>query len=476
MRGCERVAARNTTRHFGTRALRDAAHSGRPRPFYGLGAVPRAPASRLSSTDGRWALVSTSVTALIAGTITWIAAGAATPTNFDTGTLASHAVHAFPAAFGCRPRRGIRLAVVLPLGGPLGRFGKFPHRRSTLAFRRADSAEIPAAPANDVRDATLERGDSLPTCWSRTARRPRTRSLPSEPTRTLRSAQHPRRTEFRTHLRAAAAAEAGRRNHLHAAQSGGGRHDTAQAEAGAGRLLSIGFSPSVEHDVTVSRAPDGGFTAQDQFKKLEAHYHRAGARIDSSLYLAAMQAGIPARVVVQMIHMFSYEVDFQRDIRPGDSFEVYYNYYYTPDGSRPRKARLPMPRCTSPAARSSSTVISRGRGHGRFLRCERPEREEHADEDAGRRRAHLVRLRHALPSGARLHAACTRASISRCPWAHPSWRRAPEQSRRSDGRTVSGISSCSITATAMPRRTAICRVSPPAYPGLACPAGTGDCV
>jgi murein DD-endopeptidase MepM/ murein hydrolase activator NlpD len=37
-------------------------------------------------------------------------------------------------------------------------------------------------------------------------------------------------------------------------------------------------------------------------------------------------------VVVQLIHMFSYEVDFQRDIKPGDSFEVYYNYYYTPDG------------------------------------------------------------------------------------------------------------------------------------------------
>jgi murein DD-endopeptidase MepM/ murein hydrolase activator NlpD len=99
-----------------------------------------------------------------------------------------------------------------------------------------------------------------------------------------------------------------------------------------GRLLSVAFSPTVEHDVTVARGSDGVFTAQDAFKKLEAHYHRAGARIDSSLYLAAMQAGIPARVVVQFIHMFSYEVDFQRDIKPGDSFEVYYDYYYTPDG------------------------------------------------------------------------------------------------------------------------------------------------
>src|SRR2546423_11656574 len=45
----------------------------------------RAAALTLSSPDGRWALVSTSVTAVIAGTITWLAAGAAVPSNYDTG-------------------------------------------------------------------------------------------------------------------------------------------------------------------------------------------------------------------------------------------------------------------------------------------------------------------------------------------------------------------------------------------------------
>jgi murein DD-endopeptidase MepM/ murein hydrolase activator NlpD len=45
-----------------------------------------------------------------------------------------------------------------------------------------------------------------------------------------------------------------------------------------------------------------------------------------------MQAGIPADIVIEMIRMFSYKVDFQRDLQPGDSFEVYYDYYYTPQG------------------------------------------------------------------------------------------------------------------------------------------------
>jgi murein DD-endopeptidase MepM/ murein hydrolase activator NlpD len=99
-----------------------------------------------------------------------------------------------------------------------------------------------------------------------------------------------------------------------------------------GRLLSVSFSPTIEHDIAISRTTDGSFSAQSTEKQLIAKFHRAGAKIDSSLYLAAMQAGIPAEVVVQMIHMFSYEVDFQRDIKPGDTFEVLYNYYYTPDG------------------------------------------------------------------------------------------------------------------------------------------------
>ncbi len=108
----------------------------------------------------------------------------------------------------------------------------------------------------------------------------------------------------------------------------------------AGKLLSVAFSPSVEHDVTIARASDGTFTANDAVKQLVAHEHRGGATIDSWLYLAAMQAGIPADVVVEMIHMFSYKVDFQRDIKPGDSFEVFYDYYYTPDGQPAKEGQI----------------------------------------------------------------------------------------------------------------------------------------
>jgi murein DD-endopeptidase MepM/ murein hydrolase activator NlpD len=98
------------------------------------------------------------------------------------------------------------------------------------------------------------------------------------------------------------------------------------------RLLALHFSPSIEQEVTITRTTAGTFDAAVVKKELKVRRHRAGGTVDSSLYLAAMQAGIPAEVVIDMIRMFSYKVDFQRDIHDGDSFEVYYDFYYTPEG------------------------------------------------------------------------------------------------------------------------------------------------
>ncbi|HTF44487.1 MAG TPA: peptidoglycan DD-metalloendopeptidase family protein, partial [Terriglobales bacterium] len=98
------------------------------------------------------------------------------------------------------------------------------------------------------------------------------------------------------------------------------------------RLLSLSFAPSIDHEINVQLVPEEGYFAKDVQRKLEGHYQHAGAAIDSSLYLAALQAGIPANLVVEIIRMFSYEVDFQRDVHQGDQFEVLFNRYFTTDG------------------------------------------------------------------------------------------------------------------------------------------------
>ena len=66
-----------------------------------------------------------------------------------------------------------------------------------------------------------------------------------------------------------------------------------KSQATSRGCLSLHFSPTIDQDITVTRTTDGGFTADMVQKELEVHHHRAGATIDSSLYLAGMQAAFP---------------------------------------------------------------------------------------------------------------------------------------------------------------------------------------
>lgn len=67
-------------------------------------------------------------------------------------------------------------------------------------------------------------------------------------------------------------------------------------------------------------------------KEVVLKFKAAKSTIDSSLYASAARAGIPASLIAEMIHLYSYEVDFQRDIRKGDTMEILYETYETEDG------------------------------------------------------------------------------------------------------------------------------------------------
>ncbi|MBI1211313.1 MAG: peptidoglycan DD-metalloendopeptidase family protein [Alphaproteobacteria bacterium] len=97
-------------------------------------------------------------------------------------------------------------------------------------------------------------------------------------------------------------------------------------------LLAIAFKPNVESDIALTRGDDGVFKAQKTVKVLTAQSDHAAGTIDGSLYLSAKSEGIPDAVIVDLIKIFSYDVDFQREIRSGDKFELLYTNYYDADG------------------------------------------------------------------------------------------------------------------------------------------------
>ena len=281
--------------------------------------------AKLATTDGRWALVSSSLTVLVAGAIGWMAMGTlpqAPAVRTNRTALPYELFLKLVRAGGAQ-----QLAAIAP---------KFAPQPETLA---------PEIPDVETRSVTLDSGDTLAGAMEDAG----ASKIDANAVivalgkgfnpRTLKAGMSLDITYNVATIDATGAPPApkttvvmvNRKPVTVPVEEGNGDGAKEGQSQPISRLLSLHFSPTIEQDITVNRDLSGGFTARTDQKVLNVHHHRAGATIDSSLYLAGMQAGIPADIVVEMIRMFSYKVDFQRDLQPGDSFEVYYDYYYTPE-------------------------------------------------------------------------------------------------------------------------------------------------
>ena len=93
-------------------------------------------------------------------------------------------------------------------------------------------------------------------------------------------------------------------------------------------LQSIAFQPNMEREIQVSRrdANEGDpFLATTIPHPLHRVSSVTNGTIDNGLFDTAMAAGVPHDLLVEAIALFSFDVDFQRDIRAGDQFELFYD-------------------------------------------------------------------------------------------------------------------------------------------------------
>jgi len=280
----------------------------------------------LSSPDGRWAMVSTAITASVAVTVTCLSLAATPDTRAyeprrETATLPYDmllrlaGLHAIPAIPGAGSNDLYRTAGLIGPGitGPLDRLLRFQH-----------SSEKPRI---ENLTLTAERGESLAGMLENAG-------VSSEDAAAVADAIKP--------VYGSKKIRAGQQFKvtIGPSSSTGSTDDAKSAEAGAQndvdnsgrRLLSLSFAPNIEHLINVHLTAPDNYFAENVKRKLEQRYEHASVTIDSSLYQAATQAGLAPAVVVEIIHMFSYEVDFQRDVHPGDSFEVFFSHYVTDDG------------------------------------------------------------------------------------------------------------------------------------------------
>ena len=93
--------------------------------------------------------------------------------------------------------------------------------------------------------------------------------------------------------------------------------------------MTLPFSPAAE--LVVARHGDE-FRAEKIERKLYTVRRAAKTTLKYSLYGSAAEAGIPQEVIARLIRVYSWNVDFQRDIRSGDEIEILYEVKQTEDG------------------------------------------------------------------------------------------------------------------------------------------------
>jgi murein DD-endopeptidase MepM/ murein hydrolase activator NlpD len=74
--------------------------------------------------------------------------------------------------------------------------------------------------------------------------------------------------------------------------------------------------------VELQRLQDGSFSVASVKDPTKRELRRATGKVRSSLFQAAYDAGIPVGTMNELVKAFSYDVDFQRDIHPGDTIDV----------------------------------------------------------------------------------------------------------------------------------------------------------
>lgn len=110
------------------------------------------------------------------------------------------------------------------------------------------------------------------------------------------------------------------------------KQDDAQLEK-----LSMRVNPM--ETVTIQKSA-GRFLAEKAEVETQRKAMHAGGPIRGSLYQTAMRSGMNPQMIQELISALSYDVDFQRDIQPGQQLDVLFDHYVDEAGNAVKQGEL----------------------------------------------------------------------------------------------------------------------------------------
>ena len=116
--------------------------------------------------------------------------------------------------------------------------------------------------------------------------------------------------------------------------------------SGSEKLANLKTGDKLEVEINKDQIPKNIFLTSDGLNGINASFENglfsistvskqpdvlerfASVEIKESLYESALKSGIPDSVIMDMVYIFGWDIDFIFDIRPGDSFDILYEEYF----------------------------------------------------------------------------------------------------------------------------------------------------
>ena len=85
--------------------------------------------------------------------------------------------------------------------------------------------------------------------------------------------------------------------------------------------------PDVENKINISKVKDN-FIVEKDIKTLFSKNKFYEVKIDKSIYSSLKQVEVPDNIIMEFVQLFSFDIDFQRDIKNGNSLKIMFDQYY----------------------------------------------------------------------------------------------------------------------------------------------------
>ena len=121
-------------------------------------------------------------------------------------------------------------------------------------------------------------------------------------------------------------------------------------------LESLTIRPDPRREITLRRDDDGAYSAAEKVFEVIAKLVRAAGTVDGSLIASADTAGVPRPALAEMVRAFSWDVNFQHDMKAGDRFAVLIEQSWTTDGKLVDSGRVLWAELTTDAGQQTYSV------------------------------------------------------------------------------------------------------------------------